>query len=179
MTEEQIRQLMRDSPERGNRALFDTYYNYVCAVVFRTVNGTGSREDAEECVIDVFLEVMRRFEEIQPGALKAYIGTVAKNKALNVCRYLSAKSRQTVSIDSEEFSGLASGEEIENSVERSELIAGLGEPDASIIIHKYFLDRNSVEIAGILHMNPVTVRSRTARALKRLKKLLTESGMTL
>lgn len=177
---------MHKDSERGSRVLFDSYYHYVCAIVFRTVSGTGTREDAEECVIDVFLEAIQHFEEIQPGSLKAYIGTVAKNKALNTCRYLSAKSRQTVSLDSEELSRLDSGQDVQTSAEQSEqtekllkIISELGEPDASIIIQKYFLDRNSIEIARILHMNPVTVRSRASRALKYLKKKLSESGILL
>jgi len=186
MTEQEIRSLMYQDREKGNRALFDTYYHYVYAIVFRKVNGTGSREDVEECVIDVFTEVMRNFSCIENGSLKAYLGTAARNKAINMCRYLSAKSRQTISIDSEDFSELPSEQNIETSIEQSEqtqklldCIHSLGEPDSVIIIQKYFLDRNSIEIARILNMNPITVRSRAFRAVKRLKQILSDAGITL
>ena len=50
MTEQQLRALYHKDKQQGSAALFDTYYNYVCAVVFRRVLTVGTREDAEECV---------------------------------------------------------------------------------------------------------------------------------
>ena len=60
-----------------------------------------------------------------------------------------------------------------------EKIKELGSPDSDIIIHKYFFDRNSTEIARILKMNPITVRSRCKRAIKHLKNTLSDFDITL
>ncbi|WP_176662206.1 RNA polymerase sigma factor [Ruminococcus flavefaciens] len=54
MTDNEILSLMRETPPQGQRALFDKYYSYVYSIVNRIINGTGSPDDAEECVIDVF-----------------------------------------------------------------------------------------------------------------------------
>lgn len=185
LTEQKIRSLMRENPEQGNRAIFETYYNYVYVIVSRKMQGFP-RMDIEECVIDVFAEVMRNFGAIQQGSLKAYIGAVSHNKAVNTCRTLSAKTRQTISIDDENFGELPSNQDIQENLEQSELsrkllecINSLGEPDSTIILQKYFFDRNSIEIARILNMNPITIRSRTSRAIKKLKPLLTKMGITL
>ena len=51
-------------------------------------------------------------------------------------------------------------------------------PDSAIVIQKYYLGRNSIQIGRLLHMNPVTVRSRMKRALARLKTMLTKAGIT-
>ena len=184
MTEQQIRTRLAQDPAAGQAALFEQYFNYVYAIVHRKVCAFGSREDTEECVIDVFTEVIRNFDTIRSGSLKAYIASVAHNKALNTCRRLSARSRQSISIDSEEFGELTSPQDVARDAERREqarkltkCIASLGEPDSAIIIQRYYLGRNASEIARTLGMKPVTVRSRLNRALKRLRTMLEEQGI--
>ena len=141
------------------------------------------REDAEECVIDVFHEVIRSFESIREGGLHSYIAACAHNHAVNLCRSLNARSRHSTSADLTECD---SGEDIPANAEDAEqarilleCIRELGEPDATILIQKYYLGANSVRIASVIGKNPVTVRSRCARALKRLRILLEERGVTL
>jgi len=58
-------------------------------------------------------------------------------------------------------------------------IKELGEPDSTIILQKYYYDRSSGEIAELLSMKAATVRMRAARALDKLRALLTGSGITL
>lgn len=186
MTEQEIRRIMQQNREKGCTALFDAYYNYVYAIVFRKVRVFGSREDTEECVIDVFTQVMESFPAIREGSLRSYIASAARNRALNMCRTLTAKSRQTVSIDGEDFAELADGQDVAADFEQKDLtrrvldcIESLGQPDSAILIQRYYLGRSSGEIARALHMNPVTVRSRLHRAVKRLKPMLTKLDITL
>ena len=186
MTEQQIRARMREDTAQGQRVLFDTYYNYVYAIVFRQIQGFGTHEDAEDCVIEVFSEIIRHYADIQDGSLKAYIAKAAKNKALNVCRSLGNRSGQSVSLDSEELVTLPSAENIAADTEQKELthrlldaIEALGEPDSAIIIQKYYLGHNAAEIGRTLHMNPITVRSRLHRAIKRLRTELADLDITL
>lgn len=181
MTESQIRALLQSHPEQGEKALFDTYYSYAYAIVLRKIDGIGTREDAEECVIDVFLEVFRHFDDIRTGSLKAYIGTIAKNKASNVCRAAMAKSRRTESLDAEHAKELPSGQDVAAETEAAEQtrrvlqsIAALGEPDATILIQKYYYNRNAIQIAAMLGLKPALVRNRCSRALKKLRKELAD-----
>ena len=60
MTDNEILCLMREAPPQGQRALFDKYYSYVYYIVNRIINGFGSADDSEECVIDVFASVMMK-----------------------------------------------------------------------------------------------------------------------
>lgn len=185
MTEQQIRAQMQTDTARGQRALFDTYYNYVYAIVFRRIRGFGTHEDAEDCVIEVFSEVIRHFPDIQVGSLKAYIAQTAHNKALNACRILARHGERSTSLDSEGFGELPSDQNIAADTEQKELtrrlldaIEALGEPDSAIIIQKYYLGRNAGEIGRALHMHPVTVRSRLHRAIKRLRRELSDLDIT-
>ena len=58
-------------------------------------------------------------------------------------------------------------------------LKSLGEPDSTILIQKYYYDRNSREIGKLLSMKPATVRMRSKRAAEKLREILTGSGVTL
>ena len=60
-----------------------------------------------------------------------------------------------------------------------ELIDGLGEPDATIIIQKYFYNRNSREISQIVPLVPVSIRIRSIKALRKLKKMFNDRNITI
>lgn len=183
MTESELRTLMQHQPDQGRQALFETYYHYVYAIAFRRINGIGTHEDVEECVIDVFLEIFARFDTIGSGSLKSYIGTVTRNMASNVCRYLLAKSRKTEPLDEEAAVELPSAEDVAASAEQAELqhrllqsIDALGEPDSVILIQKFYYGRSAGEIARIIGKSPAFVRNRCSRALKRLRTAFSDYG---
>ena len=180
MTDGEILRLMRESPTVGHRALFDEYYNYVCAVSARVLRGVGTPEDIDECVTDTFTEVILHLDPDRSTNIKAYIGTAAKHKAISCRRSLLSQHGREVAMDDESFPELPSGENIAENTERAAVteqllreIAALGEPDSTIIIQKYFYDRKSKEIAAIVGLSPPAVRLRASRALKRLRKSVT------
>jgi len=172
------------SPDE-HRKLFQLYSNYVYAIVWRILGQAGSSEDVEECVSDIFAEVFSKLDSVYENSMKAYIGTVSRRMALNRFQKLTSGKMKTISLEDISVSDMASDVNITEDYEKAEqagtllnLILSLGEPDSSIIIQKYYYDRNSVEIAKIVNLNPVTVRMRLSRALKRLKKLLEENHIT-
>lgn len=183
MTENELRRLLQSVPAKGEEALFSQYHSYVYAIAFRQLHGIGTQEDVEECVIDVFLEIIERIDDIREGSLKSYIGTTARNQAINRVRSIAGRARKTVSIEETEANGeqLCSPQDVEQDAEQRELtrrvyesILRLGEPDASILIQKFYYGRNAVEIARVLHMRPGTVRNRCARALQKLRTALAD-----
>ena len=181
MTESEINEKLKHSPDDGHRALFDHYYNYVYAITLRILRGTVSMSDIEECVIDTFADIMLNYDAGNGGSLKAYIGTVAKRNSINMLRKANRKSANTVSIDSDDFGEIVSGTDVEQTAENNALseailnaIKALGEPDSIIIIQKYFYDRKSSEIAKIVGLSPTAVRARTSRAMKKLKTVLAD-----
>ena len=184
MTDKDIKALMKRSSNEGFKALFDEYWSYVYTIVFSILRGIGSKNDIEDCTADVLSDVMMNYDTDNAGSLKAYLGTSAKRRAIDVKRSLS--SHRSVSIEENESLMLRSDENIEAAAESSHIYAlllqrieALGEPDSTIIIQKYFYDRSSAETARILGMNPITVRSRLKRALKKLKDALTDLDITL
>lgn len=186
MTDDEVRAQLRLSPDAGCRALMDTYFHYAYAIVFHILRGYAGREDVEECVMDVFLEVIRHFDTAHDGSVKAYVGTTAKRKAIDRCRFVSSRSKHIIPLEEEQFSALPSAVQVEETVERNEqsrilmeCILSLGKPDADIIIQKFFYDRSSAEIADIVGLSPPAVRMRCSRAMKQLRKTLQERNITL
>ena len=186
MTDNEIRTKLKQSPDEGYRALFETYFNYVYSITFHILRNCATREDMEECVSDVFLEVIQHYDTSHDGSVKAYIGTVAKHKAIDMSRSVSTRKSHTIPIEEEQLKEIPSSLSVHETVETTErnrilidCILSLGEPDSSIILQKYFYDRNSIQIGKILHLSPTAVRMRCNRAMKRLRKLLSEKGITL
>ena len=183
-TEQTLRAAVARSREEGFRMLFQHYQGYVYAIVWGRLCGVGTYEDAEETVTDIFAEVFRSFDDIHDGTLRGYIGTIARRRAINAFHRLSGRGGD-VSLDEEDFPELPAPETVDTQVETRQMngqllscIEQLGEPDASIIIQKYYYDRKSGDIAKALHLDAVTVRVRAHRALKRLKKLLEKEGIS-
>lgn len=181
MTEQEIRLLMQNSKQDGYRALFDAYFNYVYTVVFQIIGSYASREDTEECVLDVLHDVMMHYQTGYDGSLKAYIGTTARHKAINLRKSLLSKARHTAFLDEDMLEELPSAQKVEDTVESAEQsrillekIEQLGEPDSTIIIQKYFYNKKSHEIAKIVHLSAPAVRMRCKRALKKLKSELSD-----
>ena len=186
MTDGEIKKLIRTSPDEGYRALFDEYWQYAYTIVCQLLRGCGGLRAAEECTSDILSDVMLNYDTSHEGSLKAYIGTTARRRAIDLCRSAKKTDKVTSSLDCEEFPDISSGEDIASDAERSELtrllieqINALGEPDSVIIVQKYFFERNSIEIGRIIGMNPITVRNRLSRALKRLKPVLEKLDITL
>ncbi|MBQ8122657.1 MAG: RNA polymerase sigma factor [Ruminococcus sp.] len=185
MTDNQIKRSIYDSPEDGYRKLFDQYHSYVYTIVFQILRGCGSQRDVEDCVVDVFSDVLIHYDSSYEGSIKAFIGTVAKNKAINLKHSISTRSFRTVSMDEMEIP-LPSQQNLQEEAELSDRarilidkVKELGEPDSTIIIQKYFFDRNSKQIGKIVGMSSTAVRMRCSRALKRLRSVLEELDITL
>ena len=185
MTDEQVRGLLESSPEKAHRLIFDEYYNYVYTIVFNRLRSTGSREDIDECVSDVFSDIFLKYNARSgsSGDIKGYVASVAKRRAIDMYRRLCAGKIVSVPIDGEEAIGLASGEKVDELAEKAETgralldaVSSLGEPDSTIIMQKYYYGRSSNEIADIVSMKPDAIRKRLSRAMEKLKAILTDKG---
>lgn len=173
--------------KNNHKKLFDEYYNYVYTVVYGRIGGSVSREDVEECVSDIFAEFFFTLDQNNKydGELKGFISTVAKRRAIDRYRIVSPHIKRLMPLDDDidrpDPDGSIELEAENNEKQRIilEKIEALGEPDASIIVQKYYFNKNSREIAESLSMKTSAVRMRCSRALKKLKVALIESGISL
>lgn len=188
MTGSEYCSLLRNSPQQAHKAIFDEYFNYAYTIVFNRLRSVAGTEDVEECVSDVFAEVFFNYSEDDKGDkdMKGYIATIAQRRAIDRFRSISVKNGRSVSLEGDVLTELKAEEDIvENSEKKDvqltliQLIKELGEPDSTIILHKYYYDRSSGEIAKLLNMQATNVRMRCKRALEKLRLMLKVSGIDL
>ncbi len=145
-------------------------------IAFRTAYVlTGSAADAEDAAQAGFVKAWTSLPRFRAGApFKPWLLRIVANEAHN--RRRSAGRREALrlraavgppggAVPSPEGAVLARGQ-------REELLAAvgrLGERDREIVACRYFLELSEEETATVLGIRLGTVKSRTARALERLR----------
>jgi RNA polymerase sigma-70 factor (ECF subfamily) len=167
--------LMKNDPENGTRALLRQYGGLVYCIVRRILAGYPD-DDIEECVSDVFYYLYRHRKrlDLSDAALKSYLIKTAEHRAIDHQRKVARMPVPQEDALWEAAEPERSAEELALSqLRRDELIErirSLGEPDASILLMKYWLNLTSAEIGERLGMKPNTVVVRAGRALKRIRE---------
>ena len=187
MTDKDLRRYAEQSSEAARRALFDEYCGYVYVICANKLKGCAGGEDIDECLNDTFAAVFRYLDTSSghEGDLKGIIGTIARRTAISYFRRLSPDADRTVSIDAENIRELPSDMNVADEAERSAMsetvldcIEALGKPDSSIIVYFYYYGKSTKEIASLTGLSSTAVQQRLSRARKKLKKLLSETGIS-
>ena len=181
-------------------SLYDRHVSSIFATAFRL---TGDRSVAEDVVQEVFLTLWNRAESFDAsvGSLPAWLGTIARNRAVDRLRAASRRP-QLVSLspmggdgepDSSALERLANARgtvggavdvdaadpadvfgTLETQVAIGAALAGMPEPEREVILLAYRDDLTQSEIATRLGWPLGTVKTRTRRALLRLRVALVE-----
>ena len=171
------------SARNAYEQLVSRFGGYVYTIVLSKLGGLGSREDIEDCVSDVFVEVYSSMEKFsgEKGSLRAFVGSIAKRRAIDAFRRLSYRQSVTVPADDENTGSLPSSEDTSRQAEENILrkklwdsVKSLGQPDRDIILFQYFYRMQTGEIARKLGMSPAAVQKRSQRARKKLKSILSD-----
>ena len=193
--------LVRQVGAGSQSALGDLYDRYVDTVFAAASRLTSDRQVAEEVVQDTFLALWNRAELFDPalGSLAAWLHTIARNRTVDRLR---ASGRRPKLIPLSSAAGedepvgaaldrlVASGSVIggaavglgpEGELATAELqqvlkgaLAELPEPERTAIVLAYREELTQSEIAERLGWPLGTVKTRTRRALQRLREALAE-----
>lgn len=153
------------SPE----ALGALYRDHGAALYRLAYRLTGSREDAEDVVHDVFVglpEALRRYEE--RGSFGAWLKRVTARVAL--MRLRGRQRRREVSLDGAERG--ADPPPAADGIALRTAVRGLPDPLRVVLVLKEIEGYSHAEIADLLGIREGASRVRLARALKRLRKAL-------
>src|SRR5262245_39034219 len=146
------------------------------AIAFRVaLVAAGDRSDAEEAVQDGFVKAYRALGRFRAGApFRPWLLRIVANEARN--RRRSAGRRSGLALRAAAVvSGDAapSPETTALTQERRDALLGalaaLDEPDREVLVHRFLLDLGEEETAAALGLRRGTVKSRTSRALDRLR----------
>jgi RNA polymerase sigma-70 factor (ECF subfamily) len=166
-----------DAARRGDERAYEELVRMYGDIAFRTAYVfTGSAADAEEAAQDAFVKAWRALGRFRQGAaFRPWLLQIVANEARNRRRSAGRRVRLVLRVASETSSGDAAPSP-EASVLEEERRAGLlaaveALPDDArdVIVCRYFLDLSEAETATVLDVPPGTVKSRTARALERLR----------
>lgn len=179
MRDELILRKMRRGDPAGLEELMDRYIPYVSAVVWNILRHTMREEDAEEVVSDVFLAAWEQAQDLRSGAVKPWLGSVARHKACNKLRTRGLEL--PLEEDMLELPGEESPEQKLSRKEEARLVRkavdSLGEPDREVFLRHYFLAQTVQEISQIMNMNESTVKTKLRRGRGRLKETFTRWGV--
>ncbi len=178
MNDSEILRGIRSKDPAALQKLMDKYIPYVSAIVWNFLRASMTREDAEEVVSDVFLASWNQAKEIQPQALKAWLGAVARNKAKQKLRQAGFDlplDEDVLEIPTKETpEGFITQEEQARLVR--EAVDSLGQPDREIFLRYYWFAQTVAEIGMEMHLNESTIKTKLRRGRQRLKEKLKEWG---
>lgn len=161
--------LLDTQPDLAMESLVERYTALICHEASKYL---ANPDDVKDCVNETFAEVYSHRASYDPdkGSLSAWIGTIARNRAISAYR---KASRTPAGVDADL---LVDHEdeitEAERALDVEQAISQLGETDQQIIRMKYYADMSIAEIAESLHIPYETVKKRHTRSIKKLRNTL-------
>ncbi|TYC22116.1 sigma-70 family RNA polymerase sigma factor [Micromonospora sp. MP36] len=161
------------------RALHDEHADALFAHALRLVNGDRTR--AEDLVQETLLRAWRHPESLDParGSVRAWLFTTARNLAIDAWRRRSSRVGEIYTDDLPEPSETV--DETERAVEAwtvAEALNRLSPTHREVLVECFYQGRSVAEAAARLGVPPGTVKSRTHYALRSLRLVLAEMGVT-
>ena len=165
---------------RGDVAAYEELVRRYQDVALRTAYLVCPETDADDAVQEAFLKAYAALDRFRDGApVRPWLLRIVTNEARN--RRRSAGRRAGLAQRAGEFAGPATAPSPESRVvadeTRATLLAALNElrnEDREVIGARYLLELSESETADALGIPRGTVKSRTSRALGRLREALGE-----
>lgn len=176
MDEQNLLSRLRHGDEQALAAAITQYSAYVVTVIHNRSRGLLSPEDEDELASSVFFTLWQSCRTVKSGHLRAWLGSVARNKTVDRLR----KSRSEVPLD-EDLAGtddflLEEATKREQAQQLRAAVAQLSETDREIIFRFYDLCQPAVEIAAALGLTPAAVRMRLVRSREAIRNELCRGG---
>ena len=139
----------------------------------------GAGEEADDVVQEAFVKAFRHLSRFRAGEPFApWLLRIVANETRNVTRSRRRRAALALRIPSAEPPSVAAGGPADEALaaeRRAWLVAavnGLPDRERRVLVCRYFLDLSVAETAQVLAWPLGSVKSRTARALNRLRGLL-------
>ncbi|MCI7134750.1 MAG: sigma-70 family RNA polymerase sigma factor [Clostridiales bacterium] len=176
MDEQNLLSRLRHGDEQALAAAITQYSAYVVTVIHNRSRGLLSPEDEDELASSVFFTLWQSCRTVKSGHLRAWLGSVARNKTVDRLR----KSRSEIPLD-EDLAGtegflLEEASKREQAQQLRAAVAQLSETDREIIFRFYDLCQPAVEIAAALGLTPAAVRMRLVRSREAIRNELCRGG---
>ena len=178
---EQLAEKLKQHDEKALGQIIEKYSRFAATVIYNTAKGSLAKEDIEEVVADVFVNLWNNAEKVQEGKLQGYICSIAKTRTLNKLKGLNNKT--VLNIDDydpeDDFSIEFEAEKQDMHRELREIITELPHPDKDILIRHYYYDQTVAVISQEMKIKLETVKSKLRRTRDKIKAKLIERSYVL
>lgn len=170
MEDRELLKVLRQNPENGIRLVMKQYAA-LCYYIAKQKLLDFPQEEVEECVSDVFLAFYHQYTaiDLERGSIKGFLSVLARRKAIDRWRRLAGK--ETLPLQE----NITTSDSFEQQEERKILldaVLALGDPDAKIVILKYYFGYPTKKIAEIFGLKENTVDQKVRRSLAKVKTIL-------
>ena len=186
MDDEKIVQLYWDRNEQAITATADKYGSYCTSIAKNILN---SKEDAEECVNDTYINAWNAMPPHRPSILSTFLGKITRNLSFNRYKYNTAGKRggEEVALVLDEIAELVSGtDSVEQAIHYKELLKAIDTflyrlpPDKrGIFVCRYWYFDSVSNIASRFGMTENNVSVTLNRLRLKLHNDLLERGFEL
>ena len=185
MEDQQIIKLFWDREEQAVNETAHKYSAYCYAIAF---NVLSVKEDAEECVNDTLQKAWDSIPPNRPDNLKAWLGKVCRNVALNLWQKNHAKKRnQGMDLLLSELEDcIPSSNTVEKEIENSEIsmcinrwLQTLPREDRILFVRRYWFGDAVKDLANTRGISPKTIAQKLLRRRKGLKAALEKEDIQL
>jgi RNA polymerase sigma factor (sigma-70 family) len=164
--------------KRGDKHAYEELVHAYQGIAFRTAYVlAGNGADAEEAAQDGFVKAWRALGRFRDGApFRPWLLQIVANEARNRRRSAGRRAHLALRAATEHPSGDAAPSPeaaLLSAQQREALLAAvndLPEDQRSVITLRYFVGLSEQEVADTLDLPTGTVKSRTSRALERLRE---------
>jgi RNA polymerase sigma factor (sigma-70 family) len=164
--------------KRGDKHAYEELVYAYQGIAFRTAYVlAGNAADAEEAAQDGFVKAWRALGRFRDGApFRPWLLQIVANEARNRRRSAGRRAHLALRAATEHPSGDAAPSPeaaLLSAQQRETLLAAvneLPEDQRSVITLRYFVGLSEEEVAAALDLPTGTVKSRTSRALERLRE---------
>lgn len=170
---------------RDEQALRETQQKYGAYCHTIACHIVKNRQDAEECVNDTYVQAWNSMPPHRPSALRAFLGKITRNLAIN--RYRAAQAQRRgggqMTLVLEELEGCftdgpeAALDEKELTRQLDRFLRQLPRKDCCIFVRRYWYLDSLADIAARYHMALGSVKSSLFRSRKKLKQHLEQEGL--
>jgi RNA polymerase sigma-70 factor (ECF subfamily) len=161
----------------GNEKSLGRLYDLLSELCFSiAIDVLGDRQEAEDLVHDVFIEVWNRADQFDPerGSVRTWISVITRSRCIDRTRLSRWKNRETSEeIDGSEFPAENSSKRPGRRADDYKIrrrIERLPDDQRDVVILAYFGGFSSSEIASRLSIPIGTVKSRMRLAMSKFRE---------
>lgn len=163
----------------GDRDAFETLVARHSDAAARAAGRMGAGPDTDDVVQEAFVRAYRRLPDYRgESSFRSWLLAIVANETRNLHRSrrrrdeAGARAALATPAPDETDAPVASTLAAEDRRQIVAAVAGLDDADRDVIAYRYLLDRSEAETAALLDLPVGTVKSRTSRAMAKLRTRL-------